>query len=102
MRSPAASWDVYVGVAPRTREEGTKDAIEEIWAAFVDIDDAGGAGRLATFELPPSLVVASGSQGHLHAYWPLEEPATPVQIEAINRALAERLGGDTAASTPPG
>lgn len=88
--------DLYFGVAPRTRKVGTKDAIAEVSAAWVDIDADDAASRLASFELPPSFVVSSGSPGHLHAYWPLTESAAPAEIECLNRALANRLGGDPA------
>lgn len=89
--------DVFVGVAPRSREEGTRDAVSKAWTAWIDLDTPEAAERLETFEPRPALVVSSGTQGHLHAYWPLVEAAEPAVIERINRALAERLGGDTAA-----
>ena len=90
--------DVYFGVAPRSREAGTKDAVQAAWAAWVDLDTPEAATRLEDFELQPAIVVSSGSNGHRHAYWPLAKPAKPEAIERVNRALAERLGGDPACS----
>ena len=95
--STTAQWDVFVGAAPRSRKEGEKDAVIEVWAAWIDIDSPNGAERLSAFPLKPSLVVASGTPGHVHAYWGLREAADPATIERINRALAERIGGDPTA-----
>lgn len=97
VNSPSGTWDMFVGVAPRSRKEGTKAAVRGVWAAWVDLDVPDAADRLAHFELEPSLVVSSGTPGHLHAYWPLTEPAEPEAIERVNRALARRLGADPAA-----
>jgi RepB DNA-primase N-terminal domain len=88
--------DVYFGVAPRSREAGTRDAVEAAWAAWVDLDTPEAADKLKDFELEPSLVVSSGSSGHQHAYWALTAPVSPEAIERVNRALAQRLGGDAA------
>lgn len=90
--------NVYVGVAPRTRKEGTKDAVGLVHSVWVDLDRPGVATDLAFFELPPSAVVASGSPGHLHAYFFLKDGVAPAEAERINRALAEQLGGDLAAT----
>ncbi|MFN8113159.1 MAG: DNA-primase RepB domain-containing protein [Solirubrobacterales bacterium] len=88
--------NVFVGVAARTREAGTKDAVGPVHVAWVDIDDAGAGDSLKQFEPAPTLIVASGTPGHLHAYWALSDAVEPSAIEEINRALAERLGGDPA------
>ena len=92
----AARWDVFVGVAPRSRKEGTKAAVEQVWSAWVDLDSPDAAQSLVDFALKPSVIISSGSRGHLHLYWPLSEPAEPEVIERINRALARHLGGDPA------
>lgn len=88
------SHNVFVGIAPRTREAGGRDAVGLVHVAWVDIDDAGAENSLEQFEPTPTLIVASGSPGHLHAYWALSDGIEPSDIEEINRALAERLGGD--------
>jgi hypothetical protein len=69
--------DVYFGVAPRSREAGTKDAVDRLPAVWAEFDRADAAGRLESFGLPPSALVASGTPGHLHAYWLLAHPSTP-------------------------
>src|SRR5690606_24984552 len=75
--SPPAHWDVFVGAAPRSRKEETKDAIEEVWAAWVDIDLPDAEKRLNEFEPKPGIVVSTGTTGHRHAYWPLSEATDP-------------------------
>jgi RepB DNA-primase from phage plasmid len=88
------TYDCYFGVAPRTRQDGSKTSVAEVPAVWVDIDEPGGPLALATFELPPSIVVASGSSDGRHAYWVLDAPTTPQIAETLNRALAARLDGD--------
>jgi hypothetical protein len=39
-----------------------------------NLDDADGHLALQRLQGAPALVIASGSPGHLHAYWPLTEP----------------------------
>jgi hypothetical protein len=101
--------DVYVGVAPRRARGGGKDAIERLWALWVDLDDVDAAAALERLPVSPQVVIASGSPGHLHAYWTLSRPVTVKAAEAANRRLAAELGGDTGAVTnaatilrPPG
>jgi len=88
------TFDVYFGVVPRTREEGTKDAVGEARVVWADLDSADATIALAGFEVAPSAVVASGSPGCHHAYWLLEEPVPRDLLEQINRRLAVYLGGD--------
>ena len=103
------SCDVYVGVAPRRLRAGGKDAIDRVWALWADVDQVDAANRLARLPVAPAIVIASGSPGHVHAYWPLSQPVTPHAAEAANRRLARELGADTGAVTnaatilrPPG
>jgi hypothetical protein len=86
--------DIYIGVLPRSRAEGTRDACLPGRAVWVDLDHSDAMLDLLGFPLEPSCIVASGSPGHLHAYWELRDPADPTDIESINRQLARRLGGD--------
>lgn len=86
--------DVYVGVATRTRQEGTKAAIDKVPAVWVDFDRDDAALDIVEFPLSPSVVIESGTPGHLHAYWFLEEPIKPEAAEALNRALVAALDGD--------
>lgn len=84
-----------------------KAQILRIRAAHVDIDPYKPGARFdkeaahrALLADTPSLVIDSGNG--LHVYWILAEavPATPenvASIEAVNRALVARFGGDPAA-----
>ena len=67
----------------------------------VDIDPPKGGGpldklqtqaELLALSVPPTLIIDSG--GGLQAFWRLAGPASIAEVEAINRGLAERLGGD--------
>ena len=57
----------------------------------------------------PAILIASGTPGHLHAYWPLTQPVSITAAETANRRLAAQLGADAGAVTnaatilrPPG
>lgn len=69
--------------------------------AHVDIDPPKGGGpfdklliqaELLALSVPPTLIIDSG--GGLQAFWPLSGPASLAEIEAVNKSLAKRLGGD--------
>jgi hypothetical protein len=94
----AQQHDVYVGCAPRRRRWGARRAIERVWSLWVDCDGADASARLASFEPAPAIVIASGSPGGRHAYWPLAEPLEPRQAEEANARLAHALGADPAAT----
>jgi hypothetical protein len=94
--------EVYVGVAPRLGENGTKAGVSRLQALWADLDARDGYTRDNRFkqllELPyhPSIVVSTG--GGLHAYWLLREPAEgPDELdraEYVMRQVAKGLGGD--------
>lgn len=89
--------DVYVGVALRNGiRHGGKDSIDGSHLAYVEIDHPNAADALRAFSPVPSMVVSSGSAGHLHAYWSLYQLLPGDTIEHLNRRLAIRLGGDPA------
>jgi hypothetical protein len=88
--------DVYFGVAMRTRRSGGKDAVGGVQALWADIDTPEATLELTMFELPPSIVVASGSPGGYHAYWLLDKPLGVSEAEELLRLLAHRLGSDLA------
>jgi hypothetical protein len=92
----AARTDVYVGVALRSRRAGSRDAIERPHLAFVEIDSPDGQTQLERFAHPPTMTVASGTSGHVHAYWQLVCPADVLELERANHRLAHHLGGDLA------
>jgi len=86
--------DVYLGAALRDRARGDKAAINGSHLLFVECDDPSARERLADFAYPPSMIVASGSPGHLHLYWRLRGRATAAEIESANRRLALSLHGE--------
>lgn len=105
----AISSDVYVGVASRRSRHGGKHAISEVWALWADLDDADAYHALEQLPVKPAILIASGTVGHLHAYFPLREPVSILAAEAANRRLAAQLGSDGGAVTnaatilrPPG
>src|SRR3954447_5648389 len=96
VRSRGSRTDVYVGCAPRSRRQGTKDAVSQVWALWAECDGEESARRLRRFRPLPSLVIASGSGSNCHGYWPLTEPLTPRQAEIANLRLAHALRADRA------
>ena len=88
--------DVYVGVALRDRAYGGKSAISGSHLLYIECDDPDAGERLGGFAYSPSMIVASGSTGHLHIYWCLRERASSAQVESANRRLALALQGDPA------
>lgn len=86
--------DVYVGVALRsTARQGGRRAIANAHLLHVDCDTPAASDRLATFQ-PASMLIASGTPGHLHAYWQLHHPVAGDQAEAADRRLAVHLAAD--------
>jgi hypothetical protein len=92
----AASTDVYVGCAPRSRPDGRKQAVEQVWTLWAECDGAAASAAARAFIPRPALVVASGSPGNIHAYWPLRQAAHPREAERANLRLAATLGADLA------
>jgi hypothetical protein len=104
----AAANDVYVGVALRDgSSHGGRAAISGLQLAYIE-SDANTAERLVSFPHPPSMVVASGTPGHVQVYWLLEERCSPEEVESVNRRLALALAADPACADaarilrPPG
>lgn len=101
--------DVYVGVAARRRRAGGKQAIEEIRTLWADLDTPDAHRALDALPVAPAIIIASGTAGHLHAYWLLQRPVAITAAEAANRRLAAQLHADSGAVTnaatilrPPG
>jgi RepB DNA-primase from phage plasmid/CHC2 zinc finger len=93
----AKGTDVYIGVALRDGSgHGGKRAIERCGVVHVECDRPDSLRRITGFPAPPTMIVASGTEGHVHAYWSLQVPVSLERAEAGNRALAARLGGDPA------
>jgi hypothetical protein len=88
--------DVYFGVAPRARKEGTKDAISMMPALWADLDDDASKVAMSEFGVPPTAVVRSGRG--LHAYWVLDQAMDVARAESFLRRIAAALGADERAT----
>jgi hypothetical protein len=80
--------DVYVGCAPRRRRHGGRDAIAHAFVLWADCDGEDAVAALERFEPAPSIVIASGTDGNRHAYWPLREPLARDELERQSAARA--------------
>jgi hypothetical protein len=91
---------LFFGVSGRQGQRGEKENVKEIHCLWVDIDfkdlpdgQVEADGILATFDLKPTLIIASG--GGYHAYWFLNEPVKNIELaERVLKGLAIRLKGD--------
>jgi hypothetical protein len=100
--SLAVRTDVFVGVLARVRPRGRlEDVVERSGVIWADCDTPESAAALASFRPRPSMVVASGSGQHRHAYWFLREPVDLASLENLNRRLAVALGADAGVVTKP-
>jgi CHC2 zinc finger len=100
--SLVARTEVFVGVLPRARPGGrVADVVTRSSVLWADCDTSASVAALASFEPTPSMVVASGSDQHLHAYWFLREPVDLDRLEDLNRRLAAALGADGGVVTKP-
>jgi hypothetical protein len=93
--SRAFQGDVYVGVALRdSNTQGGRAAIGASHLAWLESDNPRSAALVESFPHPPSLLVASGSPGHVQAYWTLDRRCNVDELERLNRRLAIALAGD--------
>lgn len=89
--------DVYTGVALRADpSHGGREGVRHCGLLHAELDRSDSSRRLEEFVHRPTMIVSSGTAGHLHAYWALAEWVPPAIAEAGNRGLAERLGADLA------
>src|SRR3954470_9538170 len=96
IRARGSRTDVYVGCAPRSRRQGTKDAVSQVWALWVECDGDESARQLQRFRPQPALIIASGSGSNCHGYWPLTAPLGPARAEMANLRLAHAIKADLA------
>jgi hypothetical protein len=96
----APMMNVYVGAAPRARQDGTAASVERVWSLWADLDGRDALKRLRDFHPLPALVIRSGSPDCAHGYWPLRQPLEPSWAQRANRRLALALGGDACATDP--
>jgi hypothetical protein len=96
----SARSDVYLGVAPRLVRGGGRGALGRSHLVWADCDGEDAVAALSA--LPPaSMLVASGSGAHRHAYWRVEVALTPAQLAQANKRLAAALRADRGAVTNP-
>lgn len=101
----AKNFNVYFGVCPRSRKEGTKSAVQYVLCLWVDLDFKlfkGGKdealARLRDFPLSPTIIINSGYG--FHVYWrfrepeQISEPGDVAKIESYLKALANALNAD--------
>lgn len=86
--------DVYVGCAMRVRRRGTREDLAPTALLWADCDTPRSLAALNAFEPRPTMIVASGSDQHVHAYWTLTRPLPVEQLQHANRRLASALGAD--------
>ena len=94
----AQKTDVYIGCAPRRERSGRRDAVENVWCLWTDVDGPDALERLREFRPLPHIVIASGSPDAVHAWWSLRDPLRPEQAERANKRLAHQLGADPKAT----
>ncbi|MBF0490942.1 MAG: hypothetical protein HQL15_10125, partial [Candidatus Omnitrophica bacterium] len=96
---------VTMGVTPRNKHKGSKDAVSRIQVLFADLDAKDFPGgkqemleRLKVFPIPCTARVDSGNG--FHVYWSLIEPLVINGVETINcieeylKAFVKALGSD--------
>lgn len=93
----AAGDEVFCTPLTRSRAQPGATAVESGQVAWIDIDDPAALPSLRAFDHRPQLVAWSGSGG-AHAYWRLAATAAAEEIEAANRKLCQRLGGDSSST----
>lgn len=93
--SRARHGDVYVGVALRnSATHGGRASVAASHLAWVESDNPRTATLLQAFPHPPTILIASGTPGHLQGYWALDRRCDVPELERLNRRLAAALAGD--------
>lgn len=87
--------DVYFGVIPRRREQGTANAIAPAaTAVWCDYDDAS---TLPVLPLAPSAVVETSPHKY-QIFWLIDRAMADLgHLEHLNRTIARQVGGDLTA-----
>ncbi|WP_054144603.1 VapE domain-containing protein [Bosea sp. AAP35] len=83
----------HVNEPSRWNVKATKRDIESVLAFHVDVDDPQEFALLDAFPLKPTATISSGNGRQ--AFWVLRQPLADIELaERINRAIADRCGGD--------
>ena len=96
VRELAVGRDTYVGVLLRDHRGGGREAVSRSHLVFCELDAEASDNLITRAPRPPSILIASGTPGHLHAYWLLNEEVSAERVQEANRKLAYRVGGDLA------
>lgn len=83
--------DLYIGAAVRARRGGGEAAIDCVWALWADCDADKADFRL---EHPPTLEIASGTPGNIHAWWALDAPLPTHWAKIAQRRLVNHVDAD--------
>lgn len=78
----------------RVRRRGTREDLAPTALLWADCDTPRSLAVLNALEPRPTMIVASGSEQHAHAYWTLTRPMPVEQLQQANRRLAAVLGAD--------
>lgn len=102
--------DVYYGVLPRTRPEGTADAVvpytHVLWSDIdaklhsKDLIEGKSIALAKAMSVVPEPQVVVDSGGGTHAYWLLREPIDYVDARDIMAGIAKAIGGDHVQDAP--
>ena len=91
--------NIYFGVCARAQRIGKEEYIKEIGALWLDQD--GNLDQVKRFELPPSIIISSGTKDHYHIYWlldkvyPVKDRAETYIFKGYVKGLAQHLKADT-------
>jgi len=96
----ARTTDTYIACAPRLRRGGTLGDVAASAVVWADLDTPEAVERLQ-FSPAPAVVIASGTDTNMHAYWPLTDRASAQDLASANRKLAHTLAGDGGSVTNP-
>jgi LAGLIDADG-like domain len=85
--------EAFVGVAPRVRPRGNKDAVPATRFLWIDVDQPGQLPALWAFlaERPSHLLIESGGSGGAHAYWKLDQPLTAAHADKATGELVDPI-----------
>lgn len=86
--------DVFLGCALRVAQRGDRHHVGQAWALWAECDAPTARETLTAYTPTPTLMIASGTPGHVHAYWALAESVDADTLENANRRLAAAVGGD--------
>jgi hypothetical protein len=98
-------WDIYYGVLPRLKPDGTAASCPiETSVLWADVDAKSHPSKMAalyalnSFPVSPSTIIDSG--GGYHGYWYLDQPLDLPTAQRIMRRIADLVKGDHVHDAP--